>query len=60
MSANLDRTLAEGVCESICATTPRSGNRHHQPRITRAGIFGWAVVAALALITLAMASGIRS
>lgn len=56
MSAN-DRILAEGVCESICATTPRSSNRHHQPRISRASIFGWAAVAALSLITLAVASG---
>lgn len=55
MSSN-DRILAEGVCESICATTPRTHNHHH-PRVSRASIFGWAVVAAVALITLAMAGG---
>lgn len=57
MSTNTDRILAEGVCESICATTPRTHNRHHHPRISRASVFGWAVVAALALFTLAMAGG---
>ena len=55
-----ERALAQSVCESICATTPRSSNRHYYPRISRASIFGWAAVAALCLITLAMASGYRS
>lgn len=51
-----NRVLAEGVIESIHATTPHNRHRHPQPRISLSSVLGWAAVAALCLFFLAIAS----
>ena len=56
MKHRFQRVLAEGGCESICATTPQSRHRAPSPRFTWSAVIGWAFVAAVALIVLAMAS----
>lgn len=56
MSALSDRVLAEGVCESIHATTPHHRNRHAGPRLSLGAALAWALVAAVVLFTLAAAS----
>ncbi len=54
----MDRVLAEGVCESIAHTTPRSRHRHPHPRFSFAALFGWTTVAGIALFVLAIASAL--
>ena len=53
-----ERVLAEGVCESICATTPPSRHRVPTPRFSAPAVAGWATVAVLAFISLAVAGAI--
>lgn len=56
MSARLDRVLAEGVRESIHATTPHNRNRHAGPRFSLGAALAWTLVAFVVLFTLAAAS----
>lgn len=53
-TSTINRVLAQGVCESICATTPN--HRAPQKRNPLPAVIGWAVVACACLFALAFAS----